>query len=72
LIYITSMVYQYHYPHPPHAHNHYLPIDLSIYPPTGSDKKNPVKYEEGRELDDFLKYLSTHTSSAAIAAHAEL
>jgi len=38
----------------------------------GSDKKNPVKYEEGRELDDFLKYLSTHTSSAAIAAHAEL
>ena len=38
---------------------------------SGSDKKNPVKYEEGRELDDFVKYLSTHASSS-VAAHEEL
>ena len=37
----------------------------------GSDKKNPVKYEEGRELNDFVKYLSTH-ATAGVAAHEEL
>jgi len=37
----------------------------------GSDKKNPIKYEEGRELDDFVKYLSIHASSS-VAAHEEL
>jgi hypothetical protein len=26
----------------------------------GNDKKNPIKYEEGRELDNFLSFLQTN------------
>eukprot|EP00600_Ochromonadales_sp_CCMP1393_P006799 CAMPEP_0174968286 /NCGR_PEP_ID=MMETSP0004_2-20121128/8047_1 /TAXON_ID=420556 /ORGANISM="Ochromonas sp., Strain CCMP1393" /LENGTH=478 /DNA_ID=CAMNT_0016217497 /DNA_START=39 /DNA_END=1475 /DNA_ORIENTATION=+ len=30
----------------------------------GNDKANPVKYEEGRELDDFVKYLNENAHNA--------
>jgi len=32
----------------------------SLYFFKGNDKQNPVKYESGRELDDFVKYLKEH------------
>jgi len=27
------------------------------------DKKNPVSYEGGRDVDDFIKYIAEHASS---------
>lgn len=33
----------------------------SIYFFKGNDKTNPIKYEEGRELDDFVAYLKTNS-----------
>ncbi len=35
----------------------------------GSDKANPVKYEEGRELSDFVAYLEKNAHNVA---HEEL
>lgn len=34
----------------------------------GNDKQNPVKYEEGRELDDLISYLQTHASKKTAVA----
>jgi protein disulfide-isomerase A1 len=35
----------------------------SIYFFKGNDKKNPIKYEGGREADDFIEYLATNSHS---------
>ena len=38
----------------------------------GNDKKNPVKYEGGREMNDFVKFLDSHATVQDGAAHEEL
>lgn len=42
----------------------------TIYFFKGNDKANPKKYEEGRNLDDFIKFLETNAHNSFV--HEEL